>query len=308
MVSTAFTVPAQAAPVDPRKEGDRLNDEGRALSRAEKWEEARVKFEGAYARLGSPGVLFNLALAEMHLGQYKVALKHFRIYLALPATDKVTKEGREKGSKFVAECVAKLCTFDVHGATKVTVDGEAPTEVEPGSHKVDMEGLQGAKSKTLTCAAGERVPVEYEEKAVVVAAVPVPSASSAGTTRPPDPPPTERTETGSWLVPGVLAGVGVVGLGVGIGLSAASASANTDAQGMIAQCAPGNSSGCAALREADSKTTTVGTGGIVGYVAGSAFLGAAVVAALVSQPWRERPVSAVRVVPSFGGVAFVGTF
>lgn len=298
-----------AAAADAKKEGELLNDEGRALSRAGKWDEARKKFEASYAKVGTPGVLFNLAWAEQNLGQYRAALRHYRLYLALPATEKVTAQGKAAAEKSVTECAAKLCSFEVHGATKVTVDGEAPSELEPGSHKVEMEGSQGPKSKTLTCAAGEKVAVEYEDKTAVVAPIPVPS--STGTTRPPDPPPTERPETGSWLVPAVLAGVGVVGLGVGIGLGAASSSTSSNGVALFRSgaCANLSSAECATAKDDESSASALKTGSLVGYIGGGALIAAGVVAALVIAPWRPREAQrTVWVAPSLGGVSMGGRF
>ena len=117
---------------DAKQEGEALNNEGRALSRAGKWDEARKKFEASYAKVGTPGVLFNLAWAEQNLGMHRAALKHYRLYLELPPTEKITAEARANAQKFAGECAAKLCTIEVRGATKVTIDGEAPSEREVG--------------------------------------------------------------------------------------------------------------------------------------------------------------------------------
>ena len=310
--STALVGDAKA---DPKKEGEVLNDEGRALARAGKWEEAKKKFEGAYAKVGTPGVLFNLAWAEQNLGQYRSALKHYRLYLSLPPTEKITAEARGNAQKFSAECASKLCTIEVRGATKVTVEGEGPSDVEPGTHKVEMDGPKGTRSKTVTCKPGETVTVEYEEK-TDVAVVPVPTATATTTSRPPDPPPAEPVEKGSWVVPGVLAGVGVVGLAVGVGLGVASEAKAKDVAALEGRgvCSDSNGTECAVLRDARTSTNSVGTGSLVGYVAGGTLLGAAVVAALVIQPWepRRRSAGVPSVVPvvgqGFGGVSVAGRF
>lgn len=285
------------------------------MARAGKWEEAKKKFEGAYAKVGTPGVLFNLAWAEQNLGQYRSALKHYRLYLSLPPTEKITAEARGNAQKFSAECASKLCTIEVRGATKVTVEGEGPADVEPGTHKVEMEGPKGPKSKTVTCKPGETVTVEYEEKADTVV-VPVPSATTTTTSRPPDPPPPEVGEKGSWIVPGVLAGVGLVGLGVGVGLGVASQGKADDVAALEQRgvCSDPNGAECATLRDARSSTNSIGTGAVIGYVAGGTLLGAAVVAALVIQPWetRRRATGSPSVLPvlgqGFGGVSVAGRF
>ena len=301
-----------AAAADPKKEGEILNDEGRALSRAKKWDEARKKFEASYAKVGTPGVLFNLAWAEQNLGQYRAALRHYRVYLELPPTEKITAQARADAQKYAGECAAKLCTFYVRGATKITVDGEAPGELEPGSHKLEMEGSQGPKSKTLACAAGEKVAVEYEEKSAVVAPIPVPS--STGTTRPPDPPPTERMEKGSWVVPGVLAAVGAVGLGVGVGLQLSATSARDEARTLQQPgvCVDRASASCVALQDSLDSASGQRTGASIALVGGGVLVGAAVISALVIRPWETRVIREGYVLPmmgpGLGGAAVGGRF
>ncbi|MFO0640626.1 MAG: tetratricopeptide repeat protein [Polyangiaceae bacterium] len=313
----ASTGVAGEAKADPKKEGDALNDEGRALSRAGKWDEAKKKFEAAYGKVGSPGPLFNLAWAEQNLGEFRAALKHYRVYLALPPTEKISADARAKAERLAGECSAKLCRFEVRGASKVKIDGEAPGDVEPGSHKIEMEGPQGPRTKTVTCAANEEVLVKYEEeKAAVPAVVPSASAVPSATTRPPDPPPAERTEKGSWVVPGVLAGVGIVGLGVGVGLGVASGSKADEVAKLEAEkpCRDPNGAECVRLTDLRSSTNGLATASVIGYVAGGALAGAAVVAALVIRPWEshKQTGSVPRVVPAvgqgFAGVSLDGRF
>jgi hypothetical protein len=291
-----------------------LNNEGRALSRAGKWEEARKKFEASYAKVGTPGVLFNLAWAEQNLGMHRAALKHYRLYLELPPTEKITAEARANAQKFAGECAAKLCTIEVRGASKVTIDGEAPSEREVGEHTVTMDGSQGPKTKSVTCAAGQTVVVEYEEKSAgAPPVVPVPSATTSGSVRPPDPPPPVEGERGSWVLPGVLAGVGVVGLGVGVGLGLAAGS-NKDDVRAAAAAPPCNSAGtgCPTVESSYDSAKTLGTVSVVSYAIGGAALVGAFVATLVHRPWESRRTSAASVVPLLGsgvtGLGFSGRF
>jgi len=295
---------------------DALNNEGRALGKAGKWEEARKKFEAAYGKVGSPGPLFNLAWAEQNLGMHRAALKHYRIYLELPPTEKISADARANAQKYASECAAKLCTFEVRGATKVTIDGEAPAEVEPGSHKIEMDGAQGPKTKTSTCAANERVLVEYEEKSALPVATVAPTATgtATGTSTVPTPPPSERSEKGSWVVPGVLAAVGVVGLGVGIGLqvSATGARDNALALQQPGVCADRASAGCVALQDGLDSASGQRTGAAIAMIGGGVFVGAAVVSALVIKPWQTRVVRDGRLAPLLApgtaGLAVGGKF
>ncbi len=289
------------------KRAEALNAEGRALSRAGKWAEARGKFAEAYAKVGTPGPLFNLAWAEQNLGHYKVALGYYRTYLALPTTEKVTAQGRADAQRYSVECAAKLCTFDVRGATKVTVDGEAPTEVEPGEHRIEMQGIEGAKISAMACRAGEVVVVEYPVTKVGPAiVVPPPARASA---KPPAPVEMER---GSWIVPGVLGGIGVVGVGVGLGFGAA-ASSRADAvvtEARSAPCADFRSPACTELQSRIDGGKSLNTGAIVGYVVGGTFLVGAVIATVVTRPWEvHEKRRSLPLVPSVSpeGAGFVVT-
>ncbi len=125
------------------------------------------------------------------------------------------------------------------------------------------------------------------------------------------PPPKVETETGSWLVPGVLAGVGLVGVGVGVGLGLASSSAKDDviSAAKLGVCADPASAPCLAARDRESSANGLGAGSVVGYVAGGAFLVGGVVTALVMKPWQERRKGArVEAAPTLGGIVVRGTF
>jgi hypothetical protein len=273
------------------------------LLAAGKYVEAAKKYLEAYAKSANPNELFNAARAEQVGGRHKEAVKLFKTYLSLPETDRVAAEHRQEASKLVAESESKLCKIDVR-AREAWVDGEKASGVviaAPGEHEVLMNEDAGPKTKKVTCRVGEVTMVAYDETA----------AKGAGEPKVPiTPPPKVETETGSWLVPGVLAGVGLVGVGVGVGLGLGSAGGATDAKAMGASnpCADQASAACASLRDTVSGMNSAATGSVIGYVAGATFLGAAVVSAAILTPWRSRPIRGARVVPSFGGVVVVGQF
>jgi hypothetical protein len=110
------------------------------------------------------------------------------------------------------------------------------------------------------------------------------------------------------VLPGVLAGVGVVGLGVGIGLGAVSSGADSDARALGSGVRCNVAAECPTVGDKVSSLNSTGTGSVVGYVAGGAFLGAAVVSALILKPWRTARGASAQVVPGFGGVSLVGSF
>lgn len=274
------------------------------LLAAGKYVEAAKKYLEAYAKSANPNELFNAARAEQVGGRHKEAVRLFKTYLSLPETDRVAAEHRQEASKLVAESESKLCKIDVR-AREAWVDGEKASGVvlaAPGEHEVLMNEDAGPKTKKVTCRVGEVTMVAYDETA----------AKGAGEPKVPiTPPPKIETETGSWLVPGVLAGVGLVGVGVGVGLGLASSSAKDDviASAKLGVCADPASAPCLAARDRESSANGLGAGSVVGYVAGGAFLVGGVVTALVMKPWQERRKGArVEAAPTLGGIVVRGTF
>lgn len=288
---------AEPTPEQKRAQAEALNEEGKTLAHAKQFAAARAKFLQAYAMNPVPGPLFNAARMEHLLGEYADALPLYRTYLALPPSEKVSNEMRKDAETFAAECEAKVCHVDVKGSTSFTVDGKprpAPLVMNPGNHSVEMEGADGRRTTTVTCVAGGKHVVDYAPK------VETPIA-----------PPSTRTERGSWLVPGVLAGVGVVGLGVGIATGLASSSASTDGAAAFrgGACADLASAACKSAQDQESTASSMKTASIVGYVVGGGFLAAAVVSAIVIAPWKvETKTASVRVSPGVGSLSFAGTF
>jgi len=274
--------------------GDILHNEATALLNDKRYEEASRKFGEAFAKGHSPSSLYAQALVEKKMGHTKVALKLFRTYLDLPPNVKVTPEWRQRAEAEASACEKTVCRIDVR-AQSFEVDGVRETGLvytDPGSHRVVMRSGARETSRTASCAAGELVTVALEEK------------DAPG----PMPPPTEQTERGSWLVPGIFAGVGVVGLGIGFGLGAASISAEKDAGTSFPLCTASNTSACQSTRDAEGRANGLATGAVVGQMIGIAALGGAVIATLVVRPWEEHAKAHVRIVPGLGGAAVVGTF
>jgi hypothetical protein len=78
-----------------------------------------------------------------------------------------------------------------------------PIVVAAGTHDIVLRYADKEKKSPVSCPLSQTVTVELEVKDDKDPKVPI------------TPPPAEKGEKGSWLVPGVLAGVGVVGLGSG---------------------------------------------------------------------------------------------
>lgn len=279
--------------------GDALHNEATALLNQGKLAESSKKYGEAFAKSHNPASLYAQGYVETELKHWKVAHNLFRAYLALPANVKITADWRKKAENQVSVCEKNLCRIDVRAET-FQIDGRPESGVvieEPGAHAVTMSEHGAEKTKTVKCAAGELVTIAYDEK-------------GTGPVGPVGPvtPPVER-EHGSWVLPAVLAGVGVVGLGVGFGLGAASSSKADETIALFeaGACKPRGTAACTAATDSESSGSSLATGSVVGYVVGGAFIGAAIVSALVLKPWevRERKISFV---PGIGGAALVGKF
>jgi hypothetical protein len=284
-----------------REQAAQIHMEGAALYAQGNFEGARAKFHEAYVRSQNPNSMFNEARATLKAHHPLEAAKLLKAYLALPENDKITAADRKEAEGLLDEATAKLCTLDVRVTTCV-VDGvkeQGSVLVEVGEHLVRMDGAQGEKRKQVKCAARETVLVTYEDEVQKVVV-------------PPPPLPKDEGEKGSWVLPGVLAGVGVVGLGVGFGLGAAAKGKSDDLAASIraGQCVP--ESACAAEADKVSSVKGLNTGAIVGYVVGGAALGGALVATLVLKPWESRPRKSGWLVPAVGpdslGILAAGSF
>lgn len=247
--------------------GDALHNEATALLNQGRLEESSRKYGEAFAKSQNPSSLYAQAIVEKKLGHWKAALKLFQTYLALPANVKVTPAWRAKAEGEVAACEHHVCRIDVR-ADSFAVDGAPGTgmvSVEPGAHTVKMSGKGPDKTEPVTCGASELVTVTYEKPGVGPGPV---------------------AERGSWVVPGVLAGVGVVGLALGAGFGAASGSSKDEHLSLQAQRRCGvDLPACEEVRSSGSTQATIS---VVGYVAGGAALVGAVISALVIAPWENK--------------------
>ncbi len=300
-----MTTAAHAA--DPKHaEAEALHRTGLAQMEKRKFAEAAASFRASYAKDQSPRELYNAARAELAQGHFAEAAKLYRTYLSLPANEKMAPSERAEAKQELADITKNLTTLDVR-APAFTVDGgaaEGLVDVEPGTHSVAMRGPEGPKTKVVVCAKGAVVLVEYAEPAKVVPVVP----------KTIDPPPSERSEKGSWVVPGVLAALGAVGLGVGVGLQVSATGARDDARTLQqpGTCVDRASPSCTALQDALDSASGQRTGATIALVGGGALMGAAVVSALILRPWETRFVHEGYMLPlvgpGVGGAAVGGRF
>jgi hypothetical protein len=295
-VIAALVVFPAVAKADAVSDADARFKEGVALQRAGNVDGAREKFLQSLALHRSASTLINLAILEADAKHPDRALGYLREWLKHPGADVAKKAKVEREMLPVLEAETGRAEVKAPPGQEVKIDGRshgnAPirevVDLMPGSHEVSCAG----KVVTITVRNGQVTSVDVTD-----------GTKGQGPVTPPP-----ETERGSWVVPGMLGGLGVVGIGVGIGLGAASGGADSDAKAQIGACTTGNPSGCSALRAADNKISATGVPSIIAYAGGGVLLGAAVVAALIEQPWRERPVRRVTVVPGLGGASVVGSF
>lgn len=291
---------AHAGPKDEdlkarREEAVRFHMEGLSLLSQSNFEAARAKFHEAYARSQNPNSLFNEAKSALKAGHGLDGAKLVKSYLALPENDKVTAQDRKDAQSLLDEAMGSLCTLDVRVAT-CNVDGRdeaGSVLVEVGNHTVKMTGAHGEQTKAVSCKAREIVIVTYDEQRLVT------------------PPPTDKTQGGDWLLPGVLAGLGVVGIGVGaVGSALASgSSSDTKTLSVGAPCAAdANGEACRGVGAAADRTNAQSSVALTGWIVGGGLLGAALITTLVIRPWKERPAAHVRLVPAPMGALLTGTF
>lgn len=309
--------PADTSLEKKRVQAEALNEEAKRLAKDHKLVEARAKFMEAYSLFPVPGVLFNAARVDHMRGEYADAFDLYSTYLGLPASERVTQADRKDAETLAAECETKICHVEVRGADTFTIDGKPINRslvTSAGSREIKMTGPKGPRTTTERCVGGSKMVVEYEPPVAVPVPVPVAELPKAN---PPEPP--KRTETGSWLVPGVLAGVGVVGLGVGIGLGVSQASGVDAAKSLAAggACQDRASASCKDVEDRFASGRSGATGSYIAYAVGGVGIAGAVITTLVLQPWRERPSAraggaTIRLVPVVGqseqGFFAIGSF
>ena len=303
-VAAAGTALAQGGDDFRKKEAEERYKEGLTLHEKGREEEARVKFEQAYAALKRPNILFSLARSEQLTGRPVEAITHYRMFLA----DAKDPKFRTLASDNLATLYRDVGRLEITApeGVKVTVDGEVASEamlkdsvpVKPGSHVVVGQSGEKKFEKKVTVTAGEvlKVSVVLESApapaptpsastapaptTTTSAAVPAPSSSGYTYTPPPKDDP-EKPGMGRWIGPIALGVVGAAGVGGGIffGLQSAKATddANAIAAGLPKGACAGGSPSCTELQDKADKADKNRTYSYVSYIAGGAFLAGATV-------------------------------
>lgn len=276
------------------RDSDARFKEGVELLKQGKQAEAKDKFLQSLALYRGAPVLINLVLTETN-DHPDIALKYLREWMAHPSAPPAKVESAKREILPVLEAKTARLGIEANPGETLTVDGnvvgmapmKAPLDVMPGKHTVGCS----KKSIEITIPAGKSVTVELVEPGPT----PLPG----------------RTETGSWLLPATFAGLGAVGIAVGAIGSGLASGSNSDTKDLSvgAPCAGDiNSAPCRAVGDAADRTGAQSSMALVGWIAGGGFLTAALITALATTPWKERPVARVRLVPAPMGALLTGTF
>lgn len=296
-----------AARADDRNEAEARFQEGIALYKEGKIDDARLKLVQAYAVLGRPNILWNLAVAEFYSSHPLDSLRHMRKYVKLPeATAHDINLAKENFIPKLEQQTGRIAVKAADG-TALKVDGEdvgaAPlaeaVDVLPGKHVVIGRAPGQDATIEVEVAAGQTVPAVFAEPARKVEVAP-------------------PAETPRNMVPrnvtviGLAAGA-VVAAGVGIAFVLKASGAESDGE-KIAQsfdndrtaCAGNPHPDCARLKDLYD-TRNADTGVAAGFFIGAGAL--AVAAGLTYVLWprdAERARAArlpVVVAPRPGGGA-----
>lgn len=320
------SAPAWAEPDLARKEAAARFEEGNQAYAGGRYEEARVKFNQAWANLKRPNVLFNLARAEHLTGHLVDAARHYRHYLRLE-DPKITSKDRQGTEKYLTDLREKVGRVSVVApkGTVITVDGERieepdlaePIEVAPGPHAIAGSWAGKTKQVDVAVLAGAvgNAAFSFDEPP----ATPSPPAPSAATSASADPggaaPEAERGVSGRAVLGWTLIGAGVVAAGVGVGYVVASNNAASERDRLkadpgAAQC-PASSSLCSDLKDAaDSRVARANAAKVLLIAGGATVVGGVV---LLLLPGRRSAgvgsaVVAPMIGPSAGGLAAFGRF
>jgi hypothetical protein len=195
---------------------------GVAAARQGRWEDARVAFEQAHARVPRAAILLNLAGAQRQTGHLVEAAASYRAFLAR-ATEGPAAAHRQAATEALADLEERIGQVTVRAdgigpgdhlviGDRVVplVDLPGPIPVDPGDHVLEVHrGSQVVARAPFSIEEGEEATVEVE----VPPAVPSPGeAARAGMEDPPSSEPLDDTSERRSIArsPWLWTGVGAV--------------------------------------------------------------------------------------------------
>lgn len=182
----AVSVDARAeVGAQPREEARSHFKNGLALVDANRFEEAAVEFESAYALSPRPAVLFNIAMAYANARRSARAVSYLQRYLENAGADADQRRVRAARARLtqLLNVVGELEVLTDPQQARVLLDGEpvtAPIVLDPGVHVLEV-AANGyvASSRSLRISQGERqtlqIALKRAEQPAVVAPVPAPA-------------------------------------------------------------------------------------------------------------------------------------
>lgn len=242
LMSTAPAIAAEPSPTEAdRDQARELLAEGIQAIQAGEYDTAQRVLSQALELFPTYDIAISLGQAELKLGHYVDAARHFQFALNQfpPSESRKLKKSVEEHLGRAKQHVATLQITTLPRDASVLINGKpvphtpgAPQFVEPGSHILEARlDRDAAGPQTLMVTAGEERAITLELKPR--ATIPEPPAAE-----PPGPPetdaitpPSKRSEPSKSPIPlYVGAGITAVGLGTWIGFGVAAGDAKQDAR------------------------------------------------------------------------------
>ncbi len=269
------------APSARADEADTKHEEGVALTKAGQFEGARVKLLQALAARPMAKTMLNLCVIEQQLKLEHEAIKHCRQFIeAKDAEPAMVKTAQDGIMHELLQSTGRVTIVSEPGQ-KVEIDGRS-IGTAPFAHPIDLKaGEHSCTSNGRTIKIVVRGGDDQTVRLIL------------------EGPPGE-TKKGSWLAPGVLAGVGIAGVGAGVvlGLLASGKASTLEDARTSRNCAGATDPSCQDLNDALSGGKGMRTGSYIAYGVGGAALVGAIIATAVVTPWKERRVGAATGVKS----------
>lgn len=219
-LAQAHPAAAQDPPADDLELARALFESGIEAAEDQRWNEARVDFERSFELAPRSSTLFNLANAQLELGDLVGAATSYRMFLAAEHTGRTARyrpdaeQALEQIEPRIAEVTVAL-THQIDGDV-LELDGQpaltdVPIPMNPGSHQLLVRrGNAVAGELELVLIEGERRGVTLPVRPPTPVLVHAPGTD-------------EESDDAVWLWLGVGAGAAVLAaVLVGVGVAAAS--------------------------------------------------------------------------------------
>jgi hypothetical protein len=285
--------------------------EGKVFHSANKPAEARAKYIQSLALFSNPNVLYNLVSLEETAGTPTDALRYARAFLRHPKADPAGIA--EIKRSYLPGLLAKTghATVIAPGGSLVIVDGVSAgktpfddgIDVMPGKHTFATID----RSVDVTFAAGETKEVRFGGSTTgTQAQAAVPVQTTPVITTPPPVPGAEREgrSTLSYIIPGALVGLGVVGITIGAVFASSSNATTRDGEQLLqgGACRSLTAPSCQPAQDKVDSSRSQSRLSTIMYVGGGLVVAGGAAAFFF---WPNRTV---RVAPTVGGVTVLGTF